>query len=72
MLLPPTLILGPLAPTLPQKLADGGRLGETWAKTLNAGLMAAALGHLAGKRRLGRGRGAARVGCCLRLAVGSE
>lgn len=31
-----------------KKLADEGRLGEAWAKTLNAGLVAAAGGHLAG------------------------
>lgn len=31
-----------------KKLADEGRLGEAWAKTLNAGLLAAAAGHLAG------------------------
>ncbi len=33
---------------LVQKLADGGRLGEPVARTLNAGVAAAAAGHLAG------------------------
>lgn len=30
-----------------QKAADGGRLGEAWAKVLNLGVAAAAAGHLA-------------------------
>ena len=30
-----------------QKAADGGRLGEAWARVLNLGVAAAAAGHLA-------------------------
>lgn len=53
--LPSALSLHPAPCPHPQKLADGGRLGETWAKTLNAGLVAAAVGHLAGKAAAAEG-----------------
>lgn len=46
----PTSPTHPLNPhTRKQKLADEGRLGEAWAKTMNAGVAAAAAGHLAGE-----------------------
>ena len=38
-----------LLPARLQKLADEGRLNEPVAKTLNAGVLAAAVGHLAGE-----------------------